>query len=282
VVTKLRDHWISLGKPIAILACPTCKQMFQRYLPEVECIFLYQLFQEWGISASKSGEGELISVFDPCSSRNEPGLQQAVRQIVQEAGFTLEPLPLEGRLAACCSWGGQVSTANPRFAREVISARIAQNENPYITYCVNCRDIFSSNQKPVYHVLDILFGLHDSKRMPPTLTERRNNRILLKQKSLSEFWKEKIPMETGESHMKLVISPQVRQKLSDEKILEKDVEAVIEHCESRGRKVLHPESGHFMGHLQIGNMTYWAEYAPAEDGFELFNAYSHRMSIDEG
>jgi hypothetical protein len=64
-------------------------------------------------------------------------------------------------------------------------------------------------------------------------------------------------------------------------ILESDIEAVIEHCENSGRKMLDPNSGHFIGHLQVGNMTYWAEYALVENGFELFNAYSHRMSIDE-
>jgi hypothetical protein len=28
-------------------------------------------------------------------------------------------------------------------------------------------------------------------------------------------------------------------------------------------------------------MTYWAEYLPADNGFDLVNAYSHRMSIEE-
>jgi hypothetical protein len=64
-------------------------------------------------------------------------------------------------------------------------------------------------------------------------------------------------------------------------ILETDIESVIEHCEASGRKILNPDTDHFIGHLQVGNMTYWAEYAPVEYGFELFNAYSHRMSIDE-
>jgi hypothetical protein len=63
--------------------------------------------------------------------------------------------------------------------------------------------------------------------------------------------------------------------------LETDIEAVIEHCENSGRKVMDPESGHFTGHLQIGNLTYWAEYFPADDGFHLVNAYCHRMSIVE-
>jgi len=31
----------------------------------------------------------------------------------------------------------------------------------------------------------------------------------------------------------------------------------------------------------IGNMTYWVEYHSKDDGYELLNAYSHRMKIEE-
>lgn len=281
VIKKLHDQWVTLGKPIVVFACPTCKQMFRRYLPEMQGVFLYDLIFKWGNSSSTDGCGEIISVFDPCSSRDEPELQQTIRQLVEKTGFNQKPLPLEGKLAACCSWGGQVSITNPRYTHEVVTARITQNENPYITYCINCRDIFASAHKPVYHILDILFKLHDSNRMPPTLTERRSNRVKLKQQALGEFWKEEFKMEQNERKITLIISTQLKQKLSSEMILETDIRTVIEHCESSGRKVLDPESGHFSGHLQIGNMTYWAEYIPVETDFELVNAYSHRMSIDE-
>jgi len=255
--------------------------MFQKYLPEIEGVFLYDLILKLGISPSNAAAGEIVSVFDPCTSREEPELQQAVRELAKQAGFSLEPLPYERKLARCCSWGGQVSIASPSFTREVVKARTTENSNPYIAYCINCRDIFAAAKKPVYHILDILFGLHDSGRQPPTLTDRRSNRVNLKRQILSEFWRDEPEMETKESKMNLHIGPQLRQKLNNEMILETDIEAVIEHCESTGRTVLDPESGYFTGHLKIGNMTYWAQYLPSEKGFELINAYSHRMSIEE-
>jgi len=280
-ITKLGESWISLGKPTAIFACPTCKQMFKKYLPEIESAFLYDLIFNLGISPSKEAAGEAVSVFDPCSSREEPELQQTIRKLANQAGFRLEPLLHEGKFARCCSWGGQVSIASPSFTRGVVKTRITENSNPYITYCVNCRDIFAAAKKPTYHILDILFGLHDSGRMPPTITERRSNRVSLKRQMLSEFWKDEPRMESKESKINLHISPRLREKLNSEMILETDIEAVIEHCESSGRKVLDRESGHFTGRLKIGNMTYWAEYSPTDDGFDLVNAYSHRMSIEE-
>ncbi|MDD3438757.1 MAG: amine oxidase, partial [Clostridiaceae bacterium] len=81
--------------------------------------------------------------------------------------------------------------------------------------------------------------------------------------------------------IKLLITPELRQKLHKEMILETDIETVIEHCESTWRKVQIPESGHFFGHLQIGKMTYWVEYLPEDGKFNLINAYCHRMSIEE-
>lgn len=282
VLVALREQWTTIGKPKAIFTCPTCKQMFGRYLPEIQGVFLYELLANTGISPASDGQGTAISVFDPCASRDEPAVQRAVRQLATQLGYNHQALPLEGRLAACCSWGGQVSATHPRYAREVVKARITQNDNPYLTYCANCRDNFAAANKPAYHILDVLFNLNDAKRTSPTWTERRSNRVELKTRALSEFWQTGTMMEPSPNSIRLQIAPEIKQKLSDAMILETEIETVIEHCERNGRKVLDPETGHFSGHLQIGNMTYWAEYKPASDGvFELFTAYSHRMSIDE-
>ncbi|HHT64271.1 MAG: pyridine nucleotide-disulfide oxidoreductase/dicluster-binding protein [Bacillota bacterium] len=281
-MVKLKEKWISLGKPIAVFACPTCRQMFHKYLPEIEGQFLYDLILKLGVSPSIDAAGEIVSVFDPCTSRHEPELHQAVRELTKQAGFCLEPLRYEGKFARCCSWGGQVSIANPSYAREVIKVRIAENNHPYIAYCINCRDIFSAAGKPCYHILDVLFGLNRPRRKPPTISERRNNRVILKRKLRKEFWKEEVVKEPMENKIKLEISPQLKQKLHDQMILEIDVQSVVEYCESSGRKIVDVHTGSFIGHLVIGNMTYWVEYRQEADGrFTLLNAYSHRMKIEE-
>ncbi len=282
VIDSLREKWEGIGKPIAVFACPTCKQVFEKYLPEIKGVFLYQRLGELGIHPAMEGRSETVSVFDPCTSRYEPELQQGIRDLAVRAGFNLEPLPYEGKYARCCSWGGQVSVANPAFAREVVKVRTNQGNNPYIAYCVNCRDIFAAAKKPVYHILDILFGLNGSRHVPPTITERRHNRIRLKRNILKEFWREDENMGEKANGFMLYMTPELRNKLNNEMILEGDVQTVIEHCENSGKKVAYAETGHYIGHLQIGNMTCWAEYVPRDGGFELFNAYSHRMSIEEG
>ena len=280
-IARLREQWLALGKPVAVFACPTCRQMFQRCLPEITGVFLYDLLLAWGDHPAHHAAGETVSVFDPCSSRDEPELQQTIRRLAEQAGFALTPLPAEGKYARCCSWGGQVSIANPQYSREVVKARISQNDFPYIAYCVNCRDIFAAAKKPVYHILDVLFGLHGSDRLPPTVSGRRRNRLDLKRQVLKEFWQEEQLMSEPENKIKLQIDAPLQQKLSSAMILESDIETVVAHCEQSGRKVIDPSTGHISGHLQIGSITYWVEYVPAGEGYKLFNAYSHRMSIEE-
>lgn len=280
VIDKIRVDWVSMGRPTAILACPTCKQMLNRYLPEIECRFLYDFIEIDELAITDSFKDEKASIFDPCASRYEPRLQQAIRTIAAKAGFVLEPLPMEGKMAECCSYGGQVAIAHPPFASHSVQKRISQNNNPYITYCSNCRDIFASAGKEVWHILDIIFDIKNENRKEPTVSERRNNRLRLKEQMLREFWKEDIVMKNNVT--KLQVSPQLREKLNKEMILETDLLAVINHCEESGEKMLDPEKGTFFGHMRIENMTYWVEYrvkGPQE--FELMNGYCHRMKIEE-
>jgi hypothetical protein len=58
---------------------------------------------------------------------------------------------------------------------------------------------------------------------------------------------------------------------------------VIAHAESTGKKFRNPQTDHFLAYHRPGNVTYWVEYSPRpkEDGFDIHNAYSHRMLIEE-
>jgi len=279
-VEKIKSSWIKLGKPVVLMACPTCRQMFREYLPELECRFIYEMIAEKGFEPSGSFTGITASIFDPCASRHEPDLQKTIRELATKAGFKLEALPMEGKMAECCSFGGQVAIAHPPYAENMTDKVVNRSSNPYIAYCSNCRDIFVSAGKQTWHILDIVFGPSPGKKSEPTITERRSNRLLLKEKILKEFWKEDISMK--EPTNKMHVKPDLREKLNRAMILETDMLAVIEHCESTGSKIFDPAKGSFFGHLQIGNMTYWVEYRiDAASGYELINGYCHRMKIEE-
>ena len=193
---------------------------------------------------------------------------------------------MERALAQCCSWGGQISIANPGYAREIARSRTRQSPYPYVTYCINCRDIFAWVGKPVYHILDILLKINGPHRPPPTLTDQQNNRVLLKREALKKFWGEEPEMEQCKNAVKLHIPETVKADLNRKGILESDMKAVVTFCETTGKKILDPDTGLFTSHLQIGHMTFWAEYrlySSAEEPltYELVKGYGHRMEIVE-
>jgi len=240
-------------------------------------VFLYQLLAEKAEVPAAAG-GAKASVFDPCASRGEAGLQRAVRSLAAAAGCDLEPLPTEGQ-APCCSYGGQVAVAHPAYARYVVQARIQAGPHPYVAYCSNCRDSFAAAGKPAWHLLDLVFGLNGPDRVPPTVTDRRRNRILLKNQLLREYWGE--PGPAPEAAMDLTISPELQRKLDQARLLEAEVAAVVDHCERTGQKLEDPGTGSFTGHLLVGHLTCWVEYRPRPGGgFELLNAYAHRMGLE--
>lgn len=279
VLTQVRDAWLACGKPLMVFACPSCKKQFTRYLPEVEGVFLYDLLPD-GPAAQPCG-GEDACVFDPCASRDEPGLHSRVRTLAARAGLRLHPLPYEGRLARCCSWGGHVSVANPAYAARVVEARIGEDPAPYIAYCSNCRDVFAAAGKACKHLFDILFVPENGWFRPaPTPTIRRENRRALKADLLRQFWKEENTMQQPDP-FPLLIPEALRQSIGNALLLEEDVRGVVAWCEKTGHKVLLGQSGRIAGHQVVGHTTIWVEYVPAEQGFALVRAYSHRMSIEE-
>ncbi len=283
VCRNIRTAWKKLGSPPVILACPSCLQMFGEFLPEISTLFLSDHLLSRGVTPKLEEEERTVSVFDPCSARYRPKTQKNIRSLVEMAGCRIEPLPYEGARAQCCSWGGQISIANPPFADWLAKKRAEEGEYPYVTYCANCRDVFAETGKPVKHILDILFGLGGWNRKTPGANERRRNREHLK-KILSAKYLPGEPIikeEPMEERKELTIPEEVREKMDRDRLLEEDALAVIEECEATGQKVIDSASGHIFGSGQVGQMTQWVEYELTPKGFLLHKTYSHRMKIEK-
>jgi Fe-S oxidoreductase len=275
---KIRAKLKELGSPKVILACPTCMQMYGEWLREIETVLLYDFMAECGVDAMSKSDGGAVSVFDPCSIRHRPESQDNIRKILTDAGYALCPLPYEGSDAQCCSWGGQIAPAAPNYSKWLVKNRIDEGDEPYVVYCSNCRDIFADAGKPVRHILDVIFNLRGWGDAPPTVSERRRNRERLKGELLREYWRE--TAVEADDMPKLTMSLEIRGKLDRARLLEEDILATIESCETNGRIIKDPLTLHRFGYSVIGNLTHWVEYLPSNDGYELINAYSHRMTIE--
>ncbi len=280
---RILCEWRDLGSPEMMLACPTCMAMFARYMPEIRCRLLVDVLAESGAAPAERSDGSAVSVFDPCASRDMPASQRAARDLVRAAGYELVPLPYEGRYAQCCSYGGHIDIAAPDYSAWLANLRSNDGEAPYIVYCSNCRDVFSHAGKPVRHVLDLFFGINDRPSPPPTFDERRKRRERLREELIREHWPESGLNGGDESSVNgysLYIDPELRDRMNRARILEEDAMAVIELCETNGRKVRDPETERFHGYAEIGYTTFWVEYEPSPSGYKLHNAYSHRMKIE--
>lgn len=279
---KLQGEWRDLGRPEVILACPNCAKMFKQYLPEIPTVFLSEIMEQWGgdweTLAGEAPDGG-YGIFDPCASRDFPELQRSVRRLADAAGISWRELPYEGEKARCCGYGGHINIAAPSHREYMAKLRAGEEDIPYMTYCVNCRESFAGQKKPAVHFLDLLFGLGDTDRPAATVTEKRANRLAAKAWLLEHFWHER--MEEEKHMVNLKVEKELERKLSESQILLEDMEMVVAHCEREDRGVLDPETGRRIGHLKIQNMTYWAEYEALPDGsYRLWNGYAHRMNLE--
>jgi len=283
VAERLKAEWELLGRPEFVFACSTCKIQFERHMPEIRGISLYALLLDVGLPDLAASEDGEACVFDPCSSRHDEVMQQSVRRIAEKAGISLTELPWSGEKAQCCGWGGHIAVANPRLMSTIGRNRSSAHVLPYITYCANCQEVFDRCGKASRHILDIVLGLDKTEYRSPSLGQRRANRMVAKQTVLENEWgldmagEEEVRRETGS----VVIPDELLLRMYDERILEDDVYRTIEHCESTGSAVYDPGRDLYIGHLRIGVITYWVEYAKSGRDRVLRSVFSHRMVIVE-
>ncbi|MDR3502205.1 MAG: FAD-dependent oxidoreductase [Legionella sp.] len=281
VQNNILQEWSKIGEPTVILSCPTCMKTFSRYLPQIKIVSFYNIMVEHPRSEWKAkGKGKTISVFDPCASRYDRAMQADIRKLITEAGFQIEEMGNNGAKARCCSFGGHIQAANLELVKKITTDRIRENNNPYVTYCSNCRDTFASEGKASSHLLDIFFDIGSQDRLAPNLSERRRNRV-----ALANELKGNGIVEGRTDHKleraNLKIPPELQKEMNDHLILEEDVLAVIEHSEVTGKVLYNNNTGDYTGHLSQGVITYWVTYRKTNSGYELKNVYSHRMKIEE-
>jgi Fe-S oxidoreductase len=280
-----REDWQRLGAPPVIMACPSCREVFKRHLPEVEQVFLWEVLRETWRGDGLPDDGP-FAMHDPCATRHDPAAQAAPRELLGKAGAKLEELRLGGALTECCGYGGLMFNANPELADEVVRRRGAQSPRDYLTYCAVCRDRLAANGKRALHALDLLFPAGETddpaERPAPGWSQRRENRARLKADLLRDLWNEEAPEMEAHRRLKLEISPQVEEVLEKRRILIEDLQKVIFQAEESNEKLTHPGTGHFLASFRPYKAVFWVEYSPTAEGFTVHNAYSHRMAVKPG
>ncbi len=284
-LSRWEKRWNDLGMPRPVVACATCLKVFKEHLPQIKPISLWEIFQDTGTpQADLPHTDGPLAIHDPCTSRDAPVVQEAVRKLAGNLGVAMEELDLGRERTECCGFGGLMENANPALAKSVTETGGQRSDSDYLVYCAMCRDALAGVGKRTVHILDLLFPDPDisdpAARPRPGWSRRRENRQQLKRELLGHLWNE--AMEDGgdlNKGMTLIITPDVAKVLESRRILEENLRQVIRHAENGGTRFRHGETGQFLGTQRLGHATFWVVYAPTDDGYVVHNAYAHRMEV---
>jgi len=279
---RLQQRWGQLGRPRLIAACATCLLMLKEHLPETDPMSLCEILLDIPLPRAQLRPTVPLAVHDPCTSRNDAKAQSALRQVLKTLGVPFEELELGRDKTECCGFGGLMETANPSLAREVVERRAGRSDADYLAWCAMCRDRLAGVGKRVIHVLDLLFptGEEDpAARSRSGWSERQENRARLKGSVLKEIWGEGFERMEAHQKIRLTMTPEIRERLDQRRILNEDIQRVIHHAEETGDRLFHPETGRYKASYRPCKTTFWVEYTPGDQGYVIHNAYGHRMEV---
>lgn len=300
VLEEIRKIWEEMGRPELVMACPTCIRQFQESMPEIPVISLYQFIApqveslspgplfSYDLDAS-GNEGGGYSLFDPCASRGDEGIKDAVREILEKLGLAAKTGKDQEEWSKCCGFGGQPGIADPEYVRFVAQKRVRELEGTILCYCINCRDSFREEGRAARHILELTRGMGIHPSPLPGPTESRENRKNLQKRLALKLKNQPGPAdertkdskEGKDSGLKLHYSDELKEQMRKERILEEDVAAVIRYCEKSGRKLREDGETAYTGYREAGYMTYWVTYEKiSEQEYLIQNIYSHRMKIE--
>lgn len=274
--------WGRMGKPTVILGCPGCYKIFKENMPEIEIKIISEVLLTLPLPEKTTDKA--FAFHDPCTSRYEKVVQDSARELAVKLGASIEELDFNRERSQCCGYGGLSYHLNPKLSHKFIDDRINKTLRPYLTSCSNCRDFFRKHDKDTTHVLELLWGeehaITGKDYSLIDFSERRDNRRKLKAELLAELWGEDNSMnEMDYKKIKLIISEELQKKMHDQCILEDDLQEVIDFAEKNNRKMLSPETGHFVTGRRQKIITYWVEYTKEGDAYVIKNCYSHRMKV---
>jgi Fe-S oxidoreductase len=282
-VNLIKNAWRELGKPVFILVCPSCISNFEKYMDEIEFISLWEIIDSWGLPDNcPANPGMKLNIHDPCTSRHMSSMQKSIRSIASKLKCEITELKYSKELTKCCGYGGLVYFANREQSNDFIDDRIAESSEDLLVYCTMCKDLFTSRGKRTFHLLDLLFSdnLDDScKQKMPTLSERQQNRINVKNQLLRKIWNEGTEMDKDDK--KYQITENVIEKMEEMYIVLSDIKNTVINSIEKKERFFNPEENTYLCRMRIENITYWVKYKTENEKILVTNVYSHRMEVVE-
>lgn len=127
IADRIRTEWQELGRPEMILACPGCINMFERMLPDIPVVSLYEVFQKYSIGGGCNSVD--YAIFHPPAAGDD--VKKAVKNLAEDMGVRLHP----------------------------VDSPDADTEYPIITYSIALRDRIIRAGHDSAHILELMFGM---------------------------------------------------------------------------------------------------------------------------
>ncbi len=264
-----------LGNPIVIAGCPSCRKELAGH-EGLKIVGIWDVLLEIGLPEGGQGLSRPAAMHDSCGARGDEKTQSAIREIARRLGCELVDTPYSGDRSPCCGYGGLAAYANREVAAEMTEKCLERSDAPYISYCMACRDRFARQGRESRHILELVYGTDAGA--PPDISEKRRNRLTLKNGLLHELWGEE-PREMKLDY-ELNYTPEARRMMDERMILTDDVIAVIDDVRKTGECVFDEESGLFIARKRVGNATFWLKFSREGDArYLVHRAWSHRMMV---
>ena len=271
----LANEMAKLGNPVVIAGCPTCRTELEDTVGG-EIVGIWDVLEQIGLPAGAKGLDRPAALHDSCGARGDVSTQKTIRDLAAKLGVRLVETEYSGDRSPCCGYGGLAAYANREVAHEMSEKCLERSDAPYISYCMACRDRFAREGRESRHILELVYGTDAGA--PPDISEKRFNRLTLKNDLLREIWLEE-PMEKKLDYQ-LDFTGEARAMMDDRMILVEDVIAVLDAVRETGECIYDEESGLLIARHRVGNATFWVKFSREDDGrYLVHRAWSHRMNV---
>ena len=263
-----------LGDPIVIAGCPTCRRELESH-EGLQVRGIWDVLLELGLPGGGHGLDRPAALHDACGARGDEKTQEAIRELARRLGCELLDTPESGDRSPCCGYGGLTAYANREVADEMTEKCLERSDAPYVSYCMACRDRFARQGRESRHILELVYGTDAGA--PPDISEKRRNRLTLKNELLRDLWLEE-PMEKKLDYQ-LRYGEEARALMDRRMILTEDVIAVLDEYRRSG-EAIRDEDGLLVARRRVGNATFWVKFTEeGENAYLVHRAWSHRMNV---
>jgi Fe-S oxidoreductase len=153
---EIKSYLVTRDIQTILVACPNCYQIFKNFGHPLQVKTIYEILAEIIPGGTKKDQ-RAVTVHDPCVTRFENPVQEAVRNLILSQDITIEEMEHQRANTLCCGEGGAVGFLAPDLAMDW-SRKIKQETHGkrILTYCAGCTSNLNK-LTPTDHVLDLLY-----------------------------------------------------------------------------------------------------------------------------